>query len=394
MTNNGTIDSDATGNIDVRGGGGWTNEGTIMASNGGNLRLYDTWTNNGSVDITGGGTLRLDGNWDNAGTISMTDSLVQLAGTFTLADLGTFDRSGGTVDLVGTFDNVSNLELNATTGNWNLRGGTISGGTVTQADGAELVFTSSSGYLNGVTFNAPMNLSNSSAYAYVDNGLTLNDTATFGSSTQLIFRSASSTLTGSAEIVFTSNGYGYVNQQNNTDLTIDSDVLIRGTTGQVGNQAGGCTMTNNGTIDSDATGNIDVRGGGGWTNNGTLRAAGGNIRTFESWMNNGGIEVGAGSKLEARSGLTLATTSELTVDIGGSSSFGLVEVTGNANLNGTLTINLTGGFDPGLGESFVIMTYGQAAGAFDTVNGTAIGGGKAFSVDVGATSITLTVVSA
>jgi len=224
--------------------------------------------------------------------------------------------------------------------------------------------------------------------------LVLNDTATFGNSAQLIFRSASSTLSGTAEILFDGAGTGYLNQQANTDLTIDSDVLIHGKTGQVGNQTGTASMTVNGTVDSDAAGNIDLRGGAGWTNNGTLRASGGNIRAFESWMNNGAIEVGAGKKFEAHSGLTLATTSEVTVDIGASASFGLIEVTGNANLNGTLTLNLTNGFDPGLGESFVIMTYGNAAGTFDTVNGTAIGGSKAFSVDIGATSITLTVVSA
>ena len=51
--------------------------------------------------------------------------MVELDGMFTLSDLGTFNRTGGTVELMGTLDNVSDLALDMTTGDWEMRGGRI-----------------------------------------------------------------------------------------------------------------------------------------------------------------------------------------------------------------------------------------------------------------------------
>ena len=139
---------------------------------------------------------------------------------FTLSDLGTFNRTGGTVELMGTLDNVSDLALDMTTGDWEMRGGRIEGGAVSGMDGAELIFTSSSGTLNGVTFDAPMNLSASSARVSIENGLTLNDTATLGTSAQLAFGGQTHTFEGTGEVVFASNSQGFINTTTNTNLTI------------------------------------------------------------------------------------------------------------------------------------------------------------------------------
>ena len=86
--------------------------------------------------------------WSNTGTISATGTAVNLGGSFTLESLGTLNRAGGTVNLTGTLNNVgTTLALNATTGSWNLLGGTIVGGTLSESGGAELFFTSSGGTL-------------------------------------------------------------------------------------------------------------------------------------------------------------------------------------------------------------------------------------------------------
>ena len=104
---------------------------------------------------------------------------MNLGGAFTWAALGTFTRSGGTVNLTGTLDNRGRtLALDATTGSWQLAGGTLQGGNYVSSGGAELVFTSSGGTLDGVTANADLNLA--SGYAYVTNGLVLNATARLG----------------------------------------------------------------------------------------------------------------------------------------------------------------------------------------------------------------------
>jgi hypothetical protein len=241
--------------------------------------------------------------------------------------------------------------------------------------------------------NAPLNLSANSSRIDILGDLTLNDVATLGINASLRFMAGSHTLAGTGAVLFNSASASSLNQLPGSSLTIASGFLVHGMRGTVGNATATAPMTNNGTIDSDATGLIDIRAGGGWTNNGTLRASGGDVDAYDTWTNNGAIEVGAGHRLDAKAGLTLVGTSAVTIDIAGSSSFGVIGVTGNAALNGNFTINLTGGFNPGLGESFVVMTYGSRAGAFDSISGTAIGGGKQFSVDIGATSITLTVVA-
>ena len=95
----------------------------------------------------------------------------------------------------------------------------------------------------------------------------------------------------------------------------------------------------------------------------------------------------------ALSGFQQSGSGTLAIDIGGSSSFGRVVVTGAATLAGTLEINLTGGFNPAIGETFTIMTFGSASGDFTTVTGLDIGGGKLLQRTVNATNMVLEVVS-
>ena len=164
--NKGTITADpnvlstAAGTITL-GGTNWTNDGTIQAQNGDNLTLTGTavaspaahaWTNHAghTIAITGGGTLTLESSnaattadntaWLNLGTLSSNASTVDLGGFFTFKGLGTYNRTGGTVNLTGTLNNAaSTLLLNTTTGSWNLGGGTVKGGTVEATAGIALV---------------------------------------------------------------------------------------------------------------------------------------------------------------------------------------------------------------------------------------------------------------
>jgi hypothetical protein len=137
-----------------------------------------------------------------------------------------------------------------------------------------------------------------------------------------------------------------------------------------------------------------MQSGAGWTNDGMLVASGGGeLRTLNTWTNTGTIALGESGTFAALTGLPLTGAGTVSVDIGGVSSFGEFDVTGTATLAGTLNINLVGGFTPTAGQSYVIMTYDSVSGTFDTVNGTNIGGGLSFSVDVGATALTLNVVN-
>ncbi|MCU0708058.1 MAG: PKD domain-containing protein [Pirellula sp.] len=88
-------------------------------------------------------TLTLAGNWSNAlGTLSSDNSNLFLRGTFTTAGLGAFTRTnGGTVRLEGALNNTSStLNINSSTGSWQVVNGQITGGAIDYSDGEQLLF--------------------------------------------------------------------------------------------------------------------------------------------------------------------------------------------------------------------------------------------------------------
>ena len=99
--NLGKISADVLGkSIIVNPSGTFTNSGMLEAKNGGTLFVNGTWTNSSTIVATDS-TLSLSGTWNNTGTISATNSTTNLGGSFTLANLGTFNRTTGTVNLTG-----------------------------------------------------------------------------------------------------------------------------------------------------------------------------------------------------------------------------------------------------------------------------------------------------
>ena len=80
----------------------------------------------------------------------------------------------------------------------------------------------------------------------------------------------------------------------------------------------------------------------------------------------------------ANSALDLAPGDTTLISIGGTTSgidYIPIVVAGNANLGGTLEIVLTGGFTPGVGDIFEVITYGSATGVFSDFTGLDLGGG-------------------
>jgi hypothetical protein len=167
-------------------------------------------------------------------------------------------------------------------------------------------------------------------------------------------------------------------------------MVIRGAIGQVGTSG---VVTNQGTIDSDEPGEIEISSTTGWTNEGTMRASGGNLGSSGTGTNSALIEIGAGFVMNARSGFSQDGSGTLSLDIASSSSFGRVVVTGQATLAGTLDINLTGGFDPAVGETFTVMTFGSRSGDFTAITGLDIGGGKVLQPTFDGTTLVLEVVN-
>jgi len=394
IVNRGTIASDEPGQIFIEGRMGWTNEGTISASNGGSLRLGPTLSNTGTISVAGGGTLGLEGAWQNDGTMTMVDSTVTLGGTFSLASLGDFQRSGGSVRITGIFDNVSGLLLDAATGSWELAGGTVVGGTIATSEGATLIPTGSQGVLDSVTIDSPLAVPSGTAFL-VSNGVTLNATLTVEPGGTVGFNGGDNVIKGSAEIVFPGpGGPAYLFPRDSCALTIGAGITVHGSGGYIGSDSSSASVTVEGTVDSDAGGQIQLRSlAAVGSNAGTMRASNGTLNMISAWSSSGRIELKENGVLQADNDLELSGSSVLQVEIGGTDSFGKVAVASQATLAGVLEISLAGGFEPNLGDRFVVMTHGGRSGAFSSVTGASIGNGKQFQVSYEAAQLALEVVA-
>ena len=176
---------------------------------------------------------------------------MNLGGDFTLAALGSFARSGGTVNLTGALANTgTTLAFTASTGSWNFQGGSIDGGTVAEAGGAELTFTGSGGTLDGVTFDDDLDLAtNNHANANVTDGLTLADGATIflgnaaGSTYGVLYFNATQTLGGTGTVVFGKGGSAtpWTMTVPSVTLTIASGITVHGNSGAIGGSYGAAT---------------------------------------------------------------------------------------------------------------------------------------------------------
>jgi T5SS/PEP-CTERM-associated repeat protein len=154
---------------------------------------------------------------------------------------------------------------------------------------------------------------------------------------------------------------------------------------------------------------IDVAYEGNGT--GTFTLAGGNLQATVVKIGNGVFQgtgiadanmVNAGSVkpgnspglLEIDGDYTQETTGLLEIEIAGTglSEFDRLDITGTADLSGTLEIVLLGGYQPSFGESFEIMTFGSRSGEFDQIDGLDIGNGLYFDPVYSSTSLNLEVV--
>ena len=246
------------------------NQGTISADvAGGQLSLggTGTFTNQATLSAFNGGTLSINGAWNSTlgSTITVNNSTLNLGGSFTQTGL-TLDRTGGTVNLVGTV--TGNLVLDATTGAWNMAGGALHGGTLTETGVGQLLPTSSGGTLDGMTVNGDLDLSQqNTANLTVMNNLVLNGTLSLGTADGSLFGrlyvgtygSGSQTISGNATVVFggsSNNGiYNYNNGSGaGATLTIAPTVALRGTAGFLDNNYPQATIVVQGEISAEAAG--------------------------------------------------------------------------------------------------------------------------------------------
>src|SRR5262249_31070003 len=136
------------------GGSAIINEGTIDAGlSGGNFWIVGagSFVNQGTIDVSNGDTLSINSNgWSNSRSSDVSGGMLNLGGSFTTAQLGTINHTGGVLNVSGVLDNTgATLDVGSGTALATLTlGGTIKNGTIAAA-GIGVLGTG--GTLDGVT---------------------------------------------------------------------------------------------------------------------------------------------------------------------------------------------------------------------------------------------------
>jgi hypothetical protein len=278
-----TLTNTATGNI--TGADGSTIQfGNAAASNAGTITMNGA----GSTTVLQMGYAGNPGNqpyyqWTNTGTINVTDTDLLLGGYFTQADVGTINRSGGTVKLNGFLDNSGQtLDITASSplDGLQMAGGTISGGTVLGNAAANLFATdSSSGWLDNVILHGNLDITGTGSYATFVNGVSVKDSSgtnpgvinVTGSGAHL-YSQGTQTLDNATVHLGGSSGLGALYSASGT-LTLGANLQV------LAEEAGsyaylyGTSIVNNGSIAfSNGNGNNNIFPSE-FTNNGTITVA-------------------------------------------------------------------------------------------------------------------------
>ncbi|MDB5357081.1 MAG: tandem-95 repeat protein [Phycisphaerales bacterium] len=336
--------------------GNLVNQGIISADVSGQILSVtapNLFTNQATASATGGGILNLNNAWSSAaGTLSVNAGTLNLGGTFTTASLGlpAFTRTGGTVNITGTLDNSATgpLALNAATGSWALSGGTVSGGTITEAGGSALTFTNNgSNRLVNVAVTGNLSLAGS-GIVRVAGTFGITGVATIGDGI-MAFEGASPTI-GSGTFLLGGGVLGLYGQGTQT-LTIGPGVTVHGV-GTVGayELVGGTVgnLLNQGTITADVTGQVlNVTPPNNFTNQGTASASGGgSLKVLNASNLAGGVLTGGAWQAFSNSKLMLPAS--------------ITTIAANVLLNGAASIITdSGGVNSALAGLAVIASGGS-----------------------------------
>ena len=364
----------------------------------------------GPITVASGQTLTIEGaNWVNAGTITSNAATVDLGGSFTVAGLGAYNRTGGTVNLTGTLNNAgATLLLNNTTGSWNLVGGTVNGGTVKATAGNALVVTGDvGGSLVGVTLDgsggnaSPLDMQTYTSYIDVSGGLTLSGATLFlGNAAgttygELYLIGAAETIDGASGHPGTItlglsgfNGLGAAGGLTGT-LTLGANLTIDGTAGGI--NSGSQAFDNKGTITADpkvlgtAAGTLTLNGTK-WTNAGTIQVQHGDTIVAKGTISNFSANTLTGGTWKVLASSTLQLDTNNPSNNLNSNAATLVLDGANSNvINGNTNTDALTGFASNLGAGNLTVQDGRTltTPAFSNAGTLLVGIGGTFSVTSG-----------
>lgn len=215
-------------------------------------------------------------------------------------------------------------------------------------------------------------------------------------------------LAGAYAVTFTADQLCQQAEVKNGDVTFNLgtktltvDDLIVSTAGaslQVSN--GTLRLVGQGIVETNATLSIGTGGflqlDGGLHGSVALEAGGtltGEGYVAKTVVNGGQLKPGdAAGTLVIDQNYVQQSAGSLAIELGGlarGASYDWLDIAGLATLNGALQVSLTGGFLPGAGDSFEIMTYGSRSGVFSSLSGNTLSNGLTLAPDYDSTSLAL-----
>lgn len=324
----------SSGNINTVSGSTFNNLNGATFTAQSNAAFHTTFNNDGTLLKTGSATTQID-TLNNAGTLTLQNGKLNVA---------TFNLSGGAVHLNGHVLKASDV--------------TWTGGTIDQ--GGRLDATNSL-LLDGV---APMMLDGSTIDNYRSATWTAGDIGTISGGTFNNLPGASFTANSDAAFSTTFNNAGTFILGGNALTSIDtlnnySTVALQSGTLNTNDyvQMSGVTYLNGLTL--GASNSVQIQGGsllGSGTINGDV-------------VNGGQLMPGALGIISVNGNYTQTVNGVLWIAIGGPNpgEFDRLQVSGTADLHGTLDAYFINGYKPGAADSYAVVLYGSATSPFDVV---------------------------
>ena len=404
----------------------FNNTGSVTVVSG-SLALLSSGTSSGSFDVASGALLQFSGDLtantpyilapgaalSGAGqyqvdaefmyleidtgvsVASLSVSAGQITGTGSLTVTDALNWSGGV--FYGTWTLMIAQEATLSidpTSSVNLGIALNNAGTVTWSSGAfNFLYRSYAGEFNNYgTFDIGDVISNDENAGQMNNYGTLAKTA--GSGTTLfgspLFNSGTVEV-DSGTLDFASNVSNPIAQLSGTTLTGGTWNISSGAA--LDFPSGSNITTNQASITLEGPGASFSALAGLATNSGSLTLTGGaTFTTAGPLANDGTITVGPSSVLSVTGAYSQSAGATLGVTLGGPSSsgqFGQLQSTGPATLDGTLDLSLSAGFTPTAGDTYSILTYPSATGAFAAIDRLSSGAGQYLNVSANPTSVTV-----
>ncbi len=447
LTVAGDVNNTATGGIDLQGrigtaelsiGGSLTNAGGIGLWRETQVEVGGNLNNTGTIGLGGGAAfLQVNGTASNSGTISFTGDS-ETGGSY--AHFGSLVNSG-TIEMEGQEDGASSFSVNGDANNsgtirsslhygggFSVGGNLNNSGLITVA-GLEVGNNLSNSGSMQLSYDAEIggNFINSGDFSF--SGL-FGDLSTLGIHGNLT-NSGQFTADGSYGTTNVNIGGRLFNTPTGTVLLTDGmtvfnagSVVNQGTLslgwGNTFNVTGGphagasalSGFTNTGIVNIGPYSTLNVVGNytqiAGQTNlyeTGTLQVQGRGMAVFAGgsvYSELGTISAPVFSnaamtfyQLSILGNYTQGPNGSLAFDIFGTEpgEYDQLNISGHAQLNGLMTVDLIHGFLPQIGNTFDIMNFASESGTFSMVLGLPINGEEHFVLEYNPTDLTLDVVS-